>query len=108
MRKGLCMKKCPNCGVRNDGDSLFCMACGSLLVPTVNKRESKNKCSNCGADLGKGELFCPEGGTKRSKRSAKPKKKKSLAARAALYNSGTAGGDVCVSFLCVAGVESNA
>lgn len=51
---------CPNCGKKNDDDSRFCEACGSLLH---QENKEHKVCKDCGTSVNDPDaLFCPECG----------------------------------------------
>ena len=51
---------CPNCGNEIPTDAVFCMRCGTRLIPEshVEKAEEGKKCKNCGHLLEDGVMFC--------------------------------------------------
>lgn len=63
---------CNNCGKKVDGESKFCIYCGSKLDRKEEAEEAVSdavndeiqKCGNCGAPLEKDAVFCTECGTK--------------------------------------------
>ena len=50
-------KICPECGSKNEKDSVFCGECGCKLP-------EENVCPNCGAQVDEGAKFCIYCGTK--------------------------------------------
>ena len=50
-------KICPNCGTKNEKDSLFCGECGCKLP-------DENSCPSCGAPIMEGDRFCRNCGSK--------------------------------------------
>lgn len=56
---------CPNCGNEIPADAVFCMRCGTRLIPEsrVEKAEEEKKCKSCGRLLEDGVMFCTYCGT---------------------------------------------
>lgn len=55
--------KCPACGAKIPGESMFCTGCGNRLIPEPPAPEGK-VCANCGTTVVEGQNFCFHCGAK--------------------------------------------
>jgi len=51
-------KPCPNCGIGNVPEALFCGSCGKELQDTTPVPAQTKRCPNCGTENVPGALYC--------------------------------------------------